>query len=86
MKRSRETLKSAPFSTGYFTTSNSELNLVAFCGESTIDCDDCKTYWLIKQNLENQIFETQCKNDNSFMLFDVGTKTKLSQKCKWFDY
>ena len=61
---------------------NIEPNSVAFTGGSTIDCDDCKNYWLIKQNHEDQIFDATCKRDNKLTLFDVEIKTKLNQKCK----
>ena len=61
---------------------NIESNSVAFTGGSTIDCDDCKNYWLVKQDREDQIFDATCKGDNKLTLFDVEIETKLSQKCK----
>ena len=39
--------------------------------------DDCKNYWLIKQNHENQIFDATCKGDNKLTLFDVEIKSKV---------
>ena len=52
---------------------------------SKIDCDDCRNYWLIKKNKENQVKYTKytdCIANNTLTLFDEETKTKLSKKCK----
>ena len=48
---------------------------------SKIDCDDCKNYWLIRENKQNQVKNAHCKADDTLTLFDQETKTKLSQKC-----
>lgn len=48
---------------------------------SKIDCDDCRNYWLIKQNREKQLLNANCNLFNQ-TLFDQEIKTKLSQKCK----
>ena len=48
---------------------------------SLIDCDDCRNYWLIKENKQNQV-KAHCKANNTLTLFDQKIKTKLSQKCK----
>ena len=69
---------------------NNSLNFVNFYVEdvdnttyySKIDCDDCRNYWLIKENKENQVKEAHCKDNVTLALFDEETKTKLSQKCK----
>ena len=47
-----------------------------------IDCDDCRNYWLIKENKQNQVKYAHCIANNTLTLFDQETKTKLSQKCK----
>ena len=49
---------------------------------SKIDCDDCRNYWLIKENKENQVKYADCIANNTLTLFDEETKTKLSKKCK----
>ena len=49
---------------------------------SKINCDDCRNYWLIKENYQNQVKEAHCKANDRLTLFDEETKTKLSQKCK----
>ena len=49
---------------------------------STIDCDDCKNLWLIKEEKGNQIINAHCKDDYSKMLFDKEIQDKLTKKCK----
>ena len=49
---------------------------------SKIDCDDCRNYWLIKENKQNQVKEAHCKDNDKLTLFDQEIKTKFSQKCK----
>lgn len=61
---------------------NSTTNSIAFTGYSTIDCDDCENYWLIKEKKEMQVINSRCKVDPRKTLFDMETKTKLSQKCQ----
>ena len=62
---------------------NGSINLYKVDGRSnsTIDCSDCRNYWLIKQNREKQVFNANC-NLLNHTLFDQEIKTKLSQKCK----
>ena len=67
---------------GAFKSFLDDYKSVAFTGNSTIDCDDCKNYWLIKERKERSIMNAHCKGDQKKTLFDVDTKTKLSQKCK----
>ena len=55
---------------------------INFNWHSTIDCDDCKNYWLIKGTKENNIKNALCKGNDKKTLFDQEIKTKLSQKCK----
>lgn len=49
---------------------------------STIDCENCKNYWLIKNNKQNQVINARCKHNSMIKLFDQENQTKLSQKCK----
>ena len=62
---------------------NNSLNLIYFNSiRSKIDCDDCRNYWLIKENKQNQVTKAHCKANDNLTLFGQETKTKLSQKCK----
>ena len=49
---------------------------------SKIDCEDCRNYWLIKENKQQQVLYAFCKGNPKLNLFDQEIKTKLSQKCK----
>ena len=49
---------------------------------SKIDCDDCKNYWLIKENKQTQVKEAHCKANDTLTLFDQEIKTKKKKKCK----
>ena len=49
---------------------------------SKIDCDDCRNYWLIKENKQQQVLYAFCKANSTQNLFDQKIKTKFSQKCK----
>lgn len=50
---------------------------------STLDCSNCKNYWLIKHNItDHQVKSARCINNMFKTLYDNETKTKLSQKCK----
>lgn len=55
---------------------------IALFGDSTIDCDDCKNYWLVKQGKEKQVKFAHCKSNLQKTLFDDDIQTKLRQKCK----
>lgn len=50
--------------------------------QSKIDCNDCRNFWLIKEEKENQIQNAFCKNNYNMTLFDEEITTKLSQLCK----
>lgn len=60
---------------------NSTSNSIALIGDSNLDCDDCKNYWLIKEKKEKQIINAHCKSSKK-TLFDQENQTKLGQKCK----
>ena len=47
-----------------------------------IDCDDCRNYWLIRDNKQNQVKYTECKGIGSTKLFDPEIIQKLKTKCK----
>ena len=50
---------------------------------SSLDCSDCRNYWLIKENRQNQVPYANCKGEgHKKSLFDDDIKSKLSQKCK----
>ena len=50
---------------------------------SSLDCSDCRNYWLIKENRQNQVPYANCKGEGyKKSLFDDDIKSKLSQKCK----
>lgn len=52
--------------------------------DSAIDCNDCRNYWLIKQEKQNQIIVGHCKSGNSENLFSEDIKTKLSRNVNEF--
>lgn len=54
---------------------------IALFGDSTIDCDDCKNYWLVKNGKQDQVRFAHCKSDLQKTLFDVDIKAKLMKKC-----
>ena len=59
-------------------------NEIDFGSDKTIrslDCGDCRNYWLIKENKQKQVLHPYCKGQNK-TLFDAEIKTKLSQMCK----
>ena len=47
---------------------------------STVHCENCKNYWLIKEN-KQQVNKPECKGSKK-TLFQQEIKTKFSQKCK----
>ena len=49
---------------------------------SELDCSDCRNYWLIKENKQEQVNHANCKDEGHKKLFDDDIKSKLSQKCK----
>ena len=49
---------------------------------SELDCSDCRNYWLIKENKQQQVTHANCKGEGHKKLFDDDIKSKLSQKCK----
>lgn len=50
--------------------------------QSKIDCNDCRNFWLVKEEKENQIQNAFCKNYYNMTLFDEEITTKFSQLCK----
>ena len=54
---------------------------IALFGDSTIDCDDCKNYWLVKKGKQDQVKFAHCKSNLQKTLFDVDIEAKLKQKC-----
>ena len=58
------------------------LNLYESNYNSTLDCSDCRNYWLIKENKQEQVINAYCKGGKHKKLFDDDIKSKLSQKCK----
>lgn len=65
---------------------NCEENSVVFqftpIGSSHVDCEDCRNYWLIKQNRTSQVKEPICRRGFPNSLFDKSTRTNLEKKCK----
>ena len=51
-------------------------------GYSYVDCEDCRNYWLIKQNRTSQVEGAICRRGFSNSLFDKSTRANLEQKCK----
>ena len=49
---------------------------------SELDCSDCRNYWLIKENKQQQVTHANCKGEGHKKLFDDDIRSKLSQKCK----
>ena len=60
----------------------SVINLVE--DTSLIDCEDCRNYWLVKDNKQNQVNNAFCRKKPRLAqtLFDHRIKTKLYIKCK----
>ena len=48
---------------------------------SYVDCEDCRNYWLIKQNRTSQVEGAICRRGFSHSLFDLSTRTNLEKKC-----
>ena len=46
------------------------------------NCDDCRNYWLIRDNKQDQIKNAFCKGLNQKTLFHQEIQLRLSQKCK----
>ena len=61
---------------------NNTKNSIALYDDSTIDCNNCANYWLIKEKKEKQITNAHCKDNVNKTLFDTENQTKLSKKCK----
>ena len=59
----------------------SEINFGSDKTIRTLDCGDCRNYWLIKENKQKQVQHAYCKGENK-TLFDVEIKTRMSQVCK----
>ena len=49
---------------------------------SSIDCEDCRNLWLIKENKQSQIRNANCKGGYNRTLFHEDIKSKLIKKCK----
>lgn len=49
---------------------------------SHIDCEDCRNFWMIRDNKMNQVQNALCKNDSK-KLFDPEIQLKLKTKCKF---
>lgn len=63
------------------------LNTIEFVqdshGTSTLDCSDCKNYWLIlDKNIKKDQVKTHCKENPKQTLFDKEIIQKLKGKCK----
>ncbi len=67
---------------------DNEENLIKFpesfnISESQIDCSDCRNYWLIRDNKNNQIRGGYCQGENNLKrLFSKEIVDKLDKKCK----
>ena len=51
---------------------------------SVIDCEDCRNFWLIKENKQTKVENPHCKGQYESLLFDEDVKANLTLKCKWF--
>ena len=49
---------------------------------SSLDCFDCRNYWLAKDYNATRVHSTRCNGQQGKNLFDEEIKTKLDQKCK----
>lgn len=51
---------------------------------SLIDCEDCRNYWLVRDNKQNQVNDAFCRKNPEFArtLFDQKIKNKLYIKCR----
>ena len=63
------------------------LNTIQFVQDShrtsTLDCSDCKNYWLIMdKNIKKDQVKTYCKENSKKTLFDKDIVEKLKGKCK----
>ena len=52
-----------------------------FDDSSMIDCNDCKNYWMIKEEKEKQLENLYCKQYKNTTLFNENVKTKLFILC-----
>ena len=50
--------------------------------KSMIDCFNCKNYWLIKEQKQNQVINAFCKHNIRLILFDKEIQQNLKSKCK----
>ena len=64
---------------------NSSNTINFFQETSLIDCEDCRNYWFIKENKQNQVKTPICRHNITQTLFDEIVKAKLHIKCTPID-
>ena len=52
--------------------------------KTTIDCEDCRNYWLIRDGKKDQLTHPVCSFDLSKFLFDDDVVIKMKAKCTKF--
>ena len=56
-------------------------NTISLGNNRNFNCSDCRNYWLIKENKQNQVTSSYCRDQSPSKLFDEEIKNKLKQKC-----
>ena len=55
---------------------------ISLGNNQNFNCSDCRNYWLIKENKQNQVTSSYCKDQSPSKLFDEEIKNKFKQECE----
>lgn len=76
-----EHLKIIPEDVFGFILNDTNNNIIFENSPSSIDCENCSNYWMIRDGKDNQISNAICKNNIKMTLFSKETKSNLKAKC-----